>query len=96
MRSKALLMSLAGVASMAAFASAANAADGCGAGWHRNYYGHCRPNHYDNDRVYYDDDSDATVVVTPEASRFYPGRGYFDGDRFYWHRRHMDGDWHYW
>lgn len=94
MRSKALLMTLAGVASIAAFGSAANAADGCGAGWHRNYRGFCRMNHdrvYYDDRAYYDDDGDRVMV-----RHYYPGRGYFDGDRYYSHRRYVDGDWHYW
>ena len=98
---RALIMTLAGVASLAAFSSAAVASDGCGDGWHRNDYGDCRPNGYSHryyrgrdDAYLYDRDRD--VVVAPDIGVFYPGRGYWDGDRYYMHRRWEDGDWHYW
>ena len=68
----------AGVAVVAT--SAADARDGCGRGFHRGPYGHCRPN---RDRV----------VVAPGLviGNFYTGRGYWDGRR-YWQRRYR---WHH-
>ena len=62
-----------------AAASSADARQGCGRGFHRGPYGHCRPNRY--------------VGVRPGAlivGNFYAGRGYWDGRR-YWHRRYR---WH--
>jgi hypothetical protein len=91
---KALIMTLAGVASLAAFSSAANARDGCGHGWHRNYYGHCRPNDYGY-RDYGPGDR-TQVVIAPEVGRYYPDRGYWDGDRYYWHRSRTYDGWRYW
>jgi hypothetical protein len=60
-------------------ASAADARDGCGRGFHRGLYGHCRPNYN-------------RVVVAPGlvVGNFYDGRGYWDGRR-YWQRRYR---WH--
>jgi len=88
---KALILTLAG----AAISSAADASDGCGAGWHRNDHGRCRPNHDYRDDGYRDYGYSRGVVVAPEVGRFYQDRGYWDGERYYQHRR-WDGDWHYW
>jgi hypothetical protein len=60
--------------------SPAVARQGCGPGFHRGPYGHCRPNRGDR-------------VVLPGGlviGNFYAGRGYWDGHR-YWHRRER---WH--
>jgi hypothetical protein len=99
---KALIMTLASVASLAAFSTPVQARDGCGDGWHRDGYGDCRPNHYNRyygDRYYGARDpyyGRDRVIVDPDIDSFYPGRGYWSGDRYYWHRR-WDGDsWRYW
>ena len=70
-------------------ASAAQAADGCGRGFHRGPYGHCRPNR-----------GPGPVVVAPAPGvfvidRFYPGRGYWDGHRFWAHRERWHNGWRY-
>jgi hypothetical protein len=67
-------------------ASTATAREGCGPGFHRNPYGHCRPNRGDR------------VVVTPSGlvvGNFYAGRGYWDGHRYWHHRRHWRDSWRY-
>lgn len=66
--------------------SPAAAADGCGRGYHRGPYGHCRPNF-----------RGGPVVVAPGlvVGNFYHGQGYWDGHRYWQHReRHRDG-WRY-
>jgi hypothetical protein len=66
-------------------ASAAHAADGCGPGFHRGPYGHCRPNR-------------GPVVVGPgvwSVGVFYPGRGYWDGRRWWHNRYRWHGGWRY-
>jgi len=95
---KAILGILA-VAAVLGMASAVEAAEGCGEGWHRGPYGHCRPNA-------------APVVVAPGpvvvapgpvvaapgpvvAGVFYPGRGWWDGHRYWWHRDRWHGGWRY-
>jgi hypothetical protein len=71
-----------GVLASATIAGAANAADGCGPGFHRNAWGHCRPN---------------GVVVAPGlvVGTFYPGHGYWDGHRYWGHRYGYHGGWRY-
>jgi len=82
---KSALLALCLLAS-AGVAGTARAADGCGMGFHRNAYGHCRPNH-------------GRVMVTPSGlvvGNYYHGRGYWDGHRYWWHRYHdHDGGWRY-
>lgn len=68
-------------------ASTAMAREGCGPGFHRGMYGHCRPNR-----------GGERVVVTPEGlvvGNYYRGRGYWDGQRYWHHRRHWHGSWRY-
>jgi hypothetical protein len=76
------LLALAFAAGAAVVATApADARQGCGPGFHRGPYGHCRPN---RDRV---------VVAAPGTlivGNFYRGKGYWDGQR-YWQRRYR---WH--
>lgn len=69
-----------------AAASSAEARDGCGGGFHRGPYGHCRPN-----------GGPGPFVVAPGivVGGFYPGRGYWDGRRYYHHREHWHGGWRY-
>ncbi len=69
--------------------SAANAADGCGRGFHRGPYGHCRPN---------EGPGPVAVVAGPIGLRiggFYAGRGYWDGHRYWGHRDAWHGGWRY-
>lgn len=63
-----------------AAATPALAAQGCGPGGHRGYYGHCRPN------------GGAPVLV---RDRYYHGHGYWDGHRYWQRRRHFHGGWQY-
>ena len=77
---KFMLAALAAGAALVAVAPA-DAAQGCGRGGHRGYYGHCRPNYGPR----------GAFVV----DRYYGGRGYWDGRRFWHHRRHWHGGWRY-
>ena len=64
----------------------ASAADGCGHGYHRGPYGHCRPNWRHG----------PAVVPGPLViGRFYNGRGYWDGNRYWWHRERWHNGWRY-
>jgi hypothetical protein len=86
MMRRTILVTLA-AASMAAAISPAAARDGCGAGFHRGPYGHCRPNR-----------GPGAVVVAPGApviGIYYPRRGYWDGHRYWWHRERWHGGWRY-
>lgn len=76
-----LLMVALAAGTAAVSVAPAHAAQGCGPGGHRGYYGHCRPNYGPRD---------ALVV-----HRFYAGRGYWDGNRYWWHRRAWHGGWRY-
>jgi hypothetical protein len=73
----------------AAAASSAMAADGCGRGYHRGPYGHCRPNW---------GGGPAVVAVAPGAlvvDQWYPGHGYWDGHRYWMHRDRWHDGWRY-
>jgi hypothetical protein len=78
-----------GILASATIAGAASAADGCGPGFHRNPWGHCRAN----------GPRGANVVMTPHGlvvGTYYPHHGYWDGQRYWWHRYHdRDGGWRY-
>ncbi|QKR99486.1 hypothetical protein F9288_07395 [Sphingomonas sp. CL5.1] len=66
-------------------ATAADAAQGCGPGWHRGPYGRCHP---DRRPVY--------IAPGPVAiGVFYPGRGWWDGHRYWGHRYRWHGGWRY-
>jgi hypothetical protein len=85
MKSIIALALAAGVA--VAAASPADARQGCGPGFHRGPYGHCRPN---GDR--------AMVAVGPRAlivGNFYDRRGYWDGRRYWQHRYRRNNGWGY-
>jgi hypothetical protein len=62
----------------------AQAAQGCGAGWHRGAYGHCRPNAAPAVRV-------GPVVI----GTYYPHRGWWDGRQYWAHRDRWHGGWRY-
>jgi hypothetical protein len=69
-----------------AAASPADAREGCGPGFHRGPYGHCRPNRGQG------------VMVNPGAlivGNFYGGRGYWDGRRYWQHRERWHNSWRY-
>ena len=82
---KILAVALAAGAALTAIAPA-DAAQGCGRGYHRGPYGHCRPNHV------------RRVVVTPSGlviGNFYRGRGYWNGRAYYRHRYWRHNGWRY-
>jgi hypothetical protein len=81
---KLLMIAIAAGTAFAATAPA-DARQGCGPGWHRGPYGHCRPNRgpgYGRPPAY---------VI----GNYYPNRGYWDGRRFYHHRERWQGGWRY-
>jgi hypothetical protein len=67
--------------------SVANAAQGCGPGFHRGPHDRCLPN------------ADAThVAVTPHGlvvGTYYNGHGYWDGHRDWQHRHRVNNAWRY-
>ncbi|WP_174274591.1 GCG_CRPN prefix-to-repeats domain-containing protein [Sphingomonas bacterium] len=77
-------------AGIALSATAANAADGCGRGYHRGPYGHCRPNGGRNV-------GRGPVVVAPGLviGNFYQGRGYWDGNGYRQNRYRYQNGWRY-
>jgi hypothetical protein len=79
------LFGMIAVATLLGMAPMANAAQGCGVGWHRGPYGRCHPNR-------------RPVVVVPGrvvVGTYYPGRGWWDGHRYWVHRYHWHGGWRY-
>ena len=74
--------------------SPAEAAQGCGAGYHRGPAGHCRPNAVGHTVV-----TKRTVVTTPGGrlviGNYYKGQGYWDGHRYWQHRYRHNNDWRY-
>jgi hypothetical protein len=64
----------------------ADAAQGCGPGFHRGPYGHCRPNH-----------RGGVVVAAPGLviGNYYSRRGYWDGRRYWQHRERWHNSWRY-
>jgi hypothetical protein len=79
---KLLLIALAASAAVTSIAPA-EARDGCGAGFHRGPYGHCRPN------------GPGVFVGAPAIGVFYAGHGYWDGHRYWGHRDRWHGGWRY-
>ena len=67
----------------------ADAAQGCGPGFHRGPYGRCFPNGRGYGRGY---GPGGPVLV---VGNFYPGRGYWDGHRYYHNRFRNGGGWRY-
>jgi hypothetical protein len=93
------ILGIVAVAAVLGTASAAEAAQGCGIGFHRGPYGYCRPNGGPVVAV------PGPVVAVPGPAvavpgplvvgGFYPGRGYWDGHRYWWHRYPWRGGWRY-
>lgn len=70
-------------------ASVADARDGCGRGFFRGPYGHCRP---------FRAPAYGPGIIAPGLiiGNFYGGRGYWDGHRYWQHRDRDDrGGWRY-
>jgi len=78
---KLILASLVASAAVMAIAPA-EAAQGCGGGFHRGPYGGCRPN-------------GPVFVGGARVGVFYPGRGYWYGGRYWGHRYGWHGGWRY-
>ena len=80
---------IAGVGALVALslASAAQAAEGCGRGFHRGPYGRCRPN--------IGPGPVAVVPFGPRIGVFYTGRGWWDGHRYWGNRDRWHGGWRY-
>ena len=73
------------VVAAASAATSAEAAQGCGPGFHRGIYGRCYPNV--GPYAY----SPGGIAI----ETFYPGRGYWYGGRFWGHRYGWRGGWRY-
>lgn len=83
---KLIALAIAAGATIVAVAPA-EAAQGCGAGYHRGPAGRCRPNV-----------PPRTVVVAPGGlvvGNYYRGRGYWDGRRYWQHRYRHNNGWRY-
>jgi hypothetical protein len=80
---KVLAIALAASVAVVSVAPAANAAEGCGRGYHRGPRGGCRPN------------GPGVVVRGPIIGTYYHGRGYWDGRRYWQHRERWHGGWRY-
>ena len=87
--SKILAIALAAGAAIVASAPA-DAAQGCGPGFHRGPYGHCRPNGGPGYGPGYRDRGPVLVI-----GNYYHGRGYWDGHRYYQHRERFRDGWRY-
>jgi len=68
----------------------ADAADGCGRGFHRGPHGNCHPNGGPGFGG-----PGPVIAVGPQIGLFYPGHGYWDGHRYWGHRGGRDGHWRY-
>jgi hypothetical protein len=91
---KLLILALTSVGALTFIASTADAAQGCGAGFHRGPYGACRANVAPPPRVV----RPGAVVVVPGAPRvgvYYHGRGYWHGNRYWARRERYRGGWRY-
>jgi hypothetical protein len=88
------LTTLGALTAIAATTTTADAAQGCGAGFHRGAYGACRPNVAPRPRYV----APGAVVVVPGGPRagvYYRGRGYWDGNRYWGNRVRRGGGWRY-
>lgn len=80
---RAFLM-MAAAATLAASATPALARQGCGIGFHRDYYGYCVPNR--GRRV---------IVERPVIGVYYHGRGWWDGHHYWRYRYRWHHAWRY-
>ena len=81
---KKLMLGLIAAGAALTAVSSAQAAGGCGPGFHRGPYGGCRPNF-----------GPRPVAVGPAYGVFYPGRGWWDGRRYWANRYAWHGGWRY-
>ncbi|WP_206245128.1 GCG_CRPN prefix-to-repeats domain-containing protein [Novosphingobium terrae] len=83
---KTILLAALAVSAALSSITPAQAAGGCGPGFHRGPYGACRPNY-----------GPGPAVVAPglAVGVFYPGHGYWDGHRYWGHRYGWHGGWRY-
>lgn len=84
---KAVLIAALAVGAATASLSPAQAHDGCGPGFHRGPYGHCRPN-----------EGPGGVVIAPGGPVFgvyYAGHGDRDGHRYWAHRDQWQTGWRF-
>ena len=85
---KKLLLASIALGSALAAVSPTLAAEGCGPGFHRNPWGHCRPN-----------DRGGAYVAAPGMAlvigNYYRGHGYWDGHRYWQHRYRWHNEWRY-
>lgn len=85
MRSMKLIIGL--MTSISTIASSAQAAGGCGPGYHRGPYDYCRPNF-----------GPGPVIVAPYGPRvgyYYPRRGWWYGGHYWGNRYRWHGYWRY-
>ena len=80
---KKIILTALATSALIAGVSSADAAQGCGPGFHRGYYGRCIPY---GGPVFYG---------APRIGIFYPGRGYWYGGRYWGHRYGWHGGWRY-
>jgi hypothetical protein len=80
------MLALLSAAAALTVVSSAQAAGGCGPGFHRGPYGGCRANR---------GPGPAVVIGAPAIGVFYPGRGYWDGHRYWANRYRFGGGWRY-
>ncbi|WP_420383151.1 GCG_CRPN prefix-to-repeats domain-containing protein [Novosphingobium sp.] len=90
---KLLMIAMAAGVALVSTASA-EARDGCGPGFHRGPYGHCRPNGGPGP-VIVGGGPVVGIVGAPRIGTFYHGRGYWDGHRYWAHRGGREGHWRY-
>ena len=81
---KRMMLGLLGATAFIAAATSAQAAGGCGPGFHRGPYGGCRANY-----------GPGPALAGPAFGVFYPGRGYWDGHRYWANRYRYGGGWRY-
>ena len=80
---KKLVLAALAVTAAAGAATSAEAAQGCGPGFHRGHYGRCFP--------YGGPYGPPGLVI----GTFYPGHGYWYGGRYWGHRYPWRGSWRY-
>jgi hypothetical protein len=99
---KRLMQVVVGAGVVAAMAAPALAEGGCGPGRYRNGpFGHCHwdrpppPAYYGPAPAYYGPGPGYYGPGPVVVDRWYPGRGYWDGQRYWGHRHHWHGGWRY-
>ncbi|HZZ89758.1 MAG TPA: hypothetical protein VFE13_15635 [Caulobacteraceae bacterium] len=91
---KLMLATLCAAATLGA-AATADAAGGCGPGYHRGPYGGCRANRWVGRGPVVVARAPFVAVRVPTVGIYYPGRGYWYGGRYWGHRYAWHGGWRY-